>query len=430
MELNINQNVSDAFYRYKMPVLAAKVEGKGNGIKTVIVNVTEIAKCLYRKPIYVTKYFGCELGAQIHVDEKNDRYIVNGAHDTARLQELLFGFIKKFVLCSNCGNPETTLHVKPRAATVTTTCAACGHRDQLDPRHRLTQFIIKNPPEEDGTTSDKKTKKSGATNGGSEQANGDVDDQNGTGNSQSPSDDDEDVDWGEDTTEEAQKQRYAELSDMVKYLTVSADVDKPDNERADIFFKLISGYKQNNDVERRGTELKSEALRLNLGTRAVLIVGEVLLSEPKTVIEDIKKYKLVLLQFTRSGEEQQKAQGYILGVVASLVEKHEKVLLPKAVHIVHALYDNDIVEEETIFNWFEKNLAKRYVSKAMVPKFNKACEPFLTWLKTAEEESDEEEEENVKSDASVDHSKPVVAPQNGQKAQEGSDDEDLDIDAI
>ncbi|VDO03696.1 unnamed protein product [Rodentolepis nana] len=430
MELNINQSVSDAFYRYKMPVLAAKVEGKGNGIKTVIVNVTEIAKCLYRKPIYVTKYFGCELGTQIHVDEKNDRYIVNGAHDASRLQEHLFGFIKKFVLCSNCGNPETTLHVKPKAAIVTTTCAACGHRDQLDPRHRLTQFIIKNPPEDSGTTSDKKGKKSAAKNGGNGQANGDADEQNGTGDSQSPSDDD-DVDWGEDTTEEAQKQRYAELSDMVKYLTVSADVDKPDSERADIFFKLISGYKQNNDVSKRGTELRNEALRLNLGTRAVLIVGEVLLSDPKTVIEDIKKYKPVLIQFTRYGEEKPKAQGYMLGVVASLVEKHEKVLFPKAAHIIHALYDHDIVEEETIFTWFDKNLAKRYVSKPMVPRFNKACEPFLTWLKTAEEESDEGESEDKEENGNDPQvpSNPVSASPNGQDDQEESDDE-LDIDAI
>lgn len=48
--LNVNRNVSDAFYRYKMPRLMAKVEGKGNGIKTVIVNMTEIAKALGRPP--------------------------------------------------------------------------------------------------------------------------------------------------------------------------------------------------------------------------------------------------------------------------------------------------------------------------------------------------------------------------------------------
>ena len=47
---NINRGVDDAFYRYKMPKLLAKVEGNGNGIKTVIPNMKEIAKSLSRPP--------------------------------------------------------------------------------------------------------------------------------------------------------------------------------------------------------------------------------------------------------------------------------------------------------------------------------------------------------------------------------------------
>lgn len=56
-----------------------------------------------------TKFFGCELGAQTQFDFKNDRYIVNGSHDASKLQQLLDGFIKKFVLCQECSNPETIL---------------------------------------------------------------------------------------------------------------------------------------------------------------------------------------------------------------------------------------------------------------------------------------------------------------------------------
>ena len=37
------------------------------------------------------------------------RYIVNGAHEAAKLQELLDSFIRRFVLCSECENPETDL---------------------------------------------------------------------------------------------------------------------------------------------------------------------------------------------------------------------------------------------------------------------------------------------------------------------------------
>lgn len=86
-----------------------QVEGKGNGIKTVIANMSEIAKALNRPPTYPTKYFGCELGAQTQFDFKNERFIVNGEHDAQKLQDLLDGFIKRFVLCTECENPETSL---------------------------------------------------------------------------------------------------------------------------------------------------------------------------------------------------------------------------------------------------------------------------------------------------------------------------------
>jgi len=40
-----------------MPALRAKVEGRGNGIKTVIENCVDISKSLDRNPEYVCKFF-------------------------------------------------------------------------------------------------------------------------------------------------------------------------------------------------------------------------------------------------------------------------------------------------------------------------------------------------------------------------------------
>ena len=43
---NIPSYVEDPFYRYKMPKMILKTEGKGNGIKTNIVNLVDVAKSL------------------------------------------------------------------------------------------------------------------------------------------------------------------------------------------------------------------------------------------------------------------------------------------------------------------------------------------------------------------------------------------------
>lgn len=60
----------------------------------------------------ILKYYGCELGALTTFDAKSGTSIVNGAHDTKMLIDKLEGFIKKYVQCYQCGNPETVFKVR------------------------------------------------------------------------------------------------------------------------------------------------------------------------------------------------------------------------------------------------------------------------------------------------------------------------------
>lgn len=48
--MNIRRDVEDKFYRYRMPLLETKIEGRGNGIKTVVPNMSDIARALSRPP--------------------------------------------------------------------------------------------------------------------------------------------------------------------------------------------------------------------------------------------------------------------------------------------------------------------------------------------------------------------------------------------
>merc|ERR1719357_1397354 len=104
--VNIGGDPNDASYRYKMPRLVTKIEGRGNGIKTLVVNMVDVAKALHIQPAYTTKFFGIELGAQSKFEKKTDRAIVNGAHDAPDLAVVLNKFIEMYILCQTCGLPE------------------------------------------------------------------------------------------------------------------------------------------------------------------------------------------------------------------------------------------------------------------------------------------------------------------------------------
>ena len=91
MSQNIGRsNREDPFYRYKMPKVMAKKEGKGNGKKTVVVNIFGIGKALARPSEHPMKYLGFELGCIVNYDSKKDEYdggTVMGWFDQDQLAE-------------------------------------------------------------------------------------------------------------------------------------------------------------------------------------------------------------------------------------------------------------------------------------------------------------------------------------------------------
>jgi len=151
--INIPSTCDDPAYRYKMPKLVSKKEGRGNGSKTCIVNMGDVARALKRPPQYTTKWFGLELVAQSTYSNKEgtgERAIVNGHHDTDVFQASLDKFISKYVCCKNCKLPEIDLAVKKDM--VVGRCCACGWMGDLDNNHKIAVFIAKNPPDESGNS--------------------------------------------------------------------------------------------------------------------------------------------------------------------------------------------------------------------------------------------------------------------------------------
>jgi len=376
--VNINRAVNDPFYRYKMPRVIAKVEGKGNGIKTVIANMSEIAKALARPPTYPTKYFGCELGAQTNFDLKNDRYIVNGEHDANKLQDILDGFIKKFVLCPSCENPETTLSVKRQ--TIQGKCKACGYSFTVDPKQKLSTFIMKNPPPPEAETDAKEKRDSPTLENGT---NGEDRLSPVINGKEVHNNNEADDDWAPEPTDAPDL-----LPSQIGKLVIVKDLEKTMDERLDMLHSFFIAARNDCSIE-DNKKIVNEAERLELKTKAPLLLADALFDED--VVNQIKTYRNLLLRFCLNDK---KAQKYLLGGIEQLIFKYRQTLLPKTGHIIKALYDNDVCEEETILTWGAKPSSK-YVAKDFSKELMKIADPVLTWLKEAEEDTAEEDDDVV-----------------------------------
>lgn len=388
--VNVNRNLTDQFYRYKMPKLVAKVEGKGNGIKTVIVNMVEIAKALNRPPMYPTKYFGCVLGAQVNCDNKNERYIVNGSHDAAKLQDYLDGFIKRYVLCSHCYNPETTLSVNQKKGIISLTCKACGHTGTINSQDKLTTYIIKCPPTQPSTpgasVSKRKKKEKDSTgkkngdNSNSQQDSGEENDNEQNG------DDDDDGDW----CENPEIVGADDLTGGAQKLTINSDMDKPIKERMQIFYDFLkdklSNHPQPDAALQKEIVLESE--RLDMKEKATIVLCEFLFTNPSKIMEVIKSNKSLFLRFTFNNSKSQK---YLLRGFEGTCEKYRNELLPRVALILKTFYDEDILEEKVLIEWYDK---KKCSVKELGPQIFEKSKKFIDWLKEAEEEEDDEEDDS------------------------------------
>lgn len=137
--INIDRDTIDPYYRYKMPKITGQHKGRGNGCKTVITNLSEVAKSLNKEPSEILRFIGYSNGSRTFVT-KDDDYIVNGFIEDENLLKYLYTYIENFVICQTCHNPETKY--KYRSKKMNTKCAACGSMDELV-EHKLVNYIKK-----------------------------------------------------------------------------------------------------------------------------------------------------------------------------------------------------------------------------------------------------------------------------------------------
>ncbi|CEP01484.1 W2 domain-containing protein [Plasmodiophora brassicae] len=408
-EINIGGDPNDRSYRYKRPRCLTKIEGRGNGIKTVIPNMVDVAKALRMTPSYPTKFFGIELGAQSKYDKTRDVAIVNGAHDVSAIEAVMEKFIETYVLCPSpaCRLPEIRLKVKKDQIRVD--CAACGYQGTVGDSHKLTVYIVKNPP-----TKSKKSSKDGAAESSKdkkkekrEKKKKDEDNGGDAGGAPASTTASSMInapvteEWYTDTSAAAAEARKHEemaalgdeqLGDLDQRLesvqiaqTVAANAPAEE-----ILRSFVQGQ------ERSDTEVLGELRRLELSrglttSAKISALATALLdpSDPKALLSQIRSRSSILRQVARTRAESQA----LLGAIENMICHVEPTrLIPRTSLILHTLYESDIVSEEVLLDWYDglTNVAGGLADLER-QEMRESASRFIDWLKEAE--SDEEGDE-------------------------------------
>jgi translation initiation factor 5 len=365
--------VDDVHYRYKMPKPEMKWEGKGNGVRTLVMNMFDVAKALKVPPTYPTAYYGFDLGAQYKYDSENGRAVINGTWAEDVFMKSLNDFIKKLVLCPNCKLPETQIEIE-KGEKIFLKCGACGAHKEADisgkAMGRMSQFIVKNPPQKESTIVSLEKKQSQATEVIL------VDDK------------DENIEWSTDVSEEAVKKRREEegLSERIKTLTIALDEDE------EVIISPIDLLKEYVKSRQNATEQQLLKACLKLKKDYDMKDSEVAFMlfeacfDDKNLLTNLKKRGKVLHRFMKTTVCQKTILGYLeelLGKDAELLEKTSIVL--------EYFYLNEMIDEEVFVKWFAEKKSKFVKDPAIVEKVKAGARPFMTWLTTAEAEGETQE---------------------------------------
>ena len=388
-----------------MPVVYGKIEGRGNGIKTVIPNISEVALALHRPPGEVNKFFGCELGAQTSYSADTDRAVVNGAHTDAVLMNLIHRYIEKFVICPQCGLPETDYKIK--ADIIWHKCAACGAKEMVDMSHKLCTYIL---------AQNKKQKKDAAS-------------KNKGRDGKKTKSKDKEIESADDKTDRKEKKASYLLNinfAVVKLTYTTSSQDKKEK-KGKKEKKEKKEKKKKADVEEDEDKSSEDELigvddanamklavnsiqdfmKINPDASVDEIVELVVNQQMASALKSFDKIHIITQAFLTKNffsNDEIKKYGSIFEKVINenpIMERHlisalENLCIstPKNFPImIKQFYDADILEEDTILEWAGEGRTEFTLDS--VDEDSRAilrgeAEPVITWLQEADTDSDDE----------------------------------------
>lgn len=128
--------------RFQIPDVDAMVEGN----TTILRNFNEIVDKINRDAEKVLKYLLRELGTA--GERENERVVFKGKISPKKIENKLEDYVEKYVLCPECGRPDTRL-VKEGRVTIMR-CDACGAHGPIKGKKKKSSISTKSDKIEEG----------------------------------------------------------------------------------------------------------------------------------------------------------------------------------------------------------------------------------------------------------------------------------------
>lgn len=363
-KINIFREDEDEHSRYKMPKLETRIEGRGNGIKTILINIYEISKSLKRPVEYLTKFLGIELGSKCYYDKNKKEGIIMGSQHLTRLQDYIYKFIKIWVLCQNCNkNPETNLIFKKK--DIKLECYACGKLNQCVVLDKVGNFILNN----------------------------------------------------KDLYNKISKQTYKDSNIDTNSLEVQDSYEQDQsllNLKNLISIEIKKIIENNLDDVQKVIQIKHIMKNNNLTYDDILgfIISNI---ADNNLVNQLKKHKVILQTFYKSSLNKNKSQKFILYQVCDICIESLKVnenVLKKIPEILYLFYqDLDMLDEDIIIEWYKKRSKEKNIIL-----IKEKLDKFIEWLQTTEENSEEEDSEEEEDSKEEDFEEECSQEQNSYDA--------------
>jgi len=372
--------------RYKTRQLQVQVVGKSKMIKTVLLNILDVAKDMQVPPSYVGVFMGYDIGAQAKFDTKKperQQAFLSGEHEPKDLSRIMTNFINEVLLCPVCGLPEILL--KPEQNSVFGTCRACGSHSELKIQNeKFKRYVINHPPavSKGAFGGNKAGTKAAPAKSNRELKDEDKQDKQEKEKTSKPKKlDDDGVVWFSDTSEEAARKRREEMLPQTADAMLSVSNGTADDKKSSI--DEITLLLQDASISSVSEKLQQMKTKKGLDDKTIVTALFNKLFPPTAdIVAEIKTKSEAFAKFVGT----QAGQFALLDSVESWCGK-ETSSLSKVSFILKGFYDEELLDEENVIEWHGKK------TSTTIDAVRTQAAPFVKWLKEAEEEGSEEEEE-------------------------------------